>query len=86
MKCGKMKSALRLFSDEEKSIQVGKDLRVKELGAGLYQRKDGRYYARFRSICGKRPEKGFARLADARAWLAEQEYNDAQESSEDNGT
>lgn len=41
MECGKMRSALRLFSDEERSIQMGKDLRGKELGAGLYQRLKG---------------------------------------------
>ena len=37
----KIETALRLFSVEERSIQMGKDLRGKELGAGLHQRKDG---------------------------------------------
>ena len=36
---------------------MGKNLKGKELGPGLSQRKDGRYSARFVTSCGKRIEK-----------------------------
>lgn len=35
---------------------MGKDLRGKELGVGLYQRKDKRYSARYTNQYGKRME------------------------------
>lgn len=50
---------------------MGKNLRGKELGACLSQRKDGRYSARFVTACGKRVEKYFESYQDARKWLAE---------------
>ena len=50
---------------------MGKDLKGKELGRGILQRKDGKYQARFLSICGKRKSKNFNYLQDARKWLAE---------------
>lgn len=56
---------------------MGKDLNGKELGEGLYQRADGRYYARFRIRNGHRLEKGFPKLAEAKAWRAEQMYKEA---------
>ena len=47
---------------------MGKDLKGKELGQGLSQRKDGRYSARI-TISGKRVEKYFAKLQEAKRWL-----------------
>lgn len=55
---------------------MGKDLNRKELGQGLRQRSDGKYIARFQCKSGKRPEKAFEKLTDARAWLNEQKYLD----------
>ena len=50
---------------------MGKNLKGKELGAGISQRKDGRYSARFVTSSGKRIEKYFPMLQDTRKWLAE---------------
>ena len=55
---------------------MGKNLKGKELGAGISQRKDGRYSARFVTSSGKRIEKYFPMLQDARKWLAEAKLND----------
>lgn len=55
---------------------MGKDLKGKELGMGLCQRKDGRYSARFTKKNGVRTEKKFQKLTDAREWLGEQKYLD----------
>jgi len=57
---------------------MGKDLKGKELGMGLSQRKDGRYSARFTKSNGCRIEKYFFKLVDARTWLSEQRYLDSQ--------
>ena len=50
---------------------MGKNLKGKELGRGISQRKDGRYSARFVTAMGKRVEKYFIYAQDARRWLAE---------------
>ena len=55
---------------------MGKDLKGKELGVGLTQRKDGRYSAKLTKKNGQRPEKYFDKLRDAKEWLAEQRYLD----------
>lgn len=55
---------------------MGKDLKGKELGTGLLQRKDGRYSARFRSKSGKRIEKYFDKLTEAKRWLRKAQYDD----------
>lgn len=55
---------------------MGKNLKGKELGAGISRRKDGRYSARFVTSSGKRIEKYFPMLQDARKWLAEAKLND----------
>lgn len=52
---------------------MGKDLKGKELGQGLSQRKDGRYSART-TIYGKRTEKYFRKLQEARQWLTQTLY------------
>ncbi len=55
---------------------MGKSLKGKELGIGITQRKDGRYSAKFKSKSGKRIEKYFEKLAEARKWLSEAKYED----------
>lgn len=55
---------------------MGKSLKGKELGTGITQRKDGRYSAKFKSKSGKRIEKYFNKLAEARKWLSEAKYED----------
>lgn len=56
---------------------MGKDLKGKELGVGLNQRKDGRYQARFTKFNGQRSEKNFVKVTEARSWLNEQRYLDS---------
>lgn len=53
---------------------MGKDLKGKELGVGLCQRKDGRYSARFTRKDGSRVEKNFIKITEAREWLGKQKY------------
>ena len=53
---------------------MAKSLTGKELGKGIGQRKDGLYYARCAIRPGKRLEKCFSSLADARNWQMEQKY------------
>ncbi|MCR5848006.1 MAG: tyrosine-type recombinase/integrase [Lachnospiraceae bacterium] len=48
---------------------MGKDLKNREIGKGLSQRKDGHYSARFLSKTGTRKEKYFDTLVQARNWL-----------------
>ena len=55
---------------------MGKNLKGKEIGKGLSQRKDGRFSARFVTSTGKRVEKYFDTLPDARNWLADAQYAD----------
>ena len=55
---------------------MGKGLDGKELGTGLRQRADGKYVARFKARSGKRPEKAFDKLTEAKRWLNEQRYLD----------
>lgn len=56
---------------------MGKDLKGKELGLGLCQRKDGRYSAKFTKKNGNRSEKTFSKVTEAREWLSEQKYLDS---------
>lgn len=57
---------------------MGKDLHGKELGEGLAQRsKDQRYTARFTTRYGKRITKYFDRVEDAKRWLLNARYADA---------
>lgn len=55
---------------------MGKNLKGKELGKGLSQRKDGKYSARFVTGAGKRLECYFSTLQEAKYWLEEAKYND----------
>lgn len=49
---------------------MGKDLKGKELGEGVLQRKNGKYYARYTDSRGKRCEKYFDKPTDARKFVA----------------
>ncbi len=53
---------------------MGKDQKGRELGPGLSQRKDGYYSARFKAASGKRPEKYFKKLSEAKEWLYKAKY------------
>lgn len=55
---------------------MGKNLRGKECGKGISQRKDGKYTARFTGKDGSRREKHFKTLPEARSWLADAQYED----------
>ena len=55
---------------------MGKNLKGKECGKGISQRKDGLYCARFVDKCRKRHEKYFSSIPEARNWLDEARYAD----------
>ena len=55
---------------------MGKNLKGKECGKGICQRKDGYYTARFVSKSGKRVEQYFPTLPEARNWLETARYED----------
>lgn len=50
---------------------MGKNLKGKECGKGISQRKDGRYSARFVTATGKRLERYFETLPEAKNWINE---------------
>lgn len=53
---------------------MGKDLKGKEIGKGLDQLKNGSYRARINDRFGKRIERRFDYLAEAKKWMAEARY------------
>ena len=53
---------------------MGKDLKGKDLGAGISQQKNGLYRARFVDRFGNRKEKRFKKLQECRKWLADAVY------------
>lgn len=54
---------------------MGKDLKSKELGVGICQRKDGLYTARFVSRrTGKSIQKYFPKLQECRKWYADAKF------------
>lgn len=55
---------------------MGKDLKGKELGVGISQRKDGLYTARFTNKIGKRKQQYFKKLQECRQWLADAQFED----------
>lgn len=55
---------------------MGKNLKGRECGKGICQRKDGKYAARFIGQNGKRQERHFDTLPEARNWLADSQYED----------
>ena len=58
---------------------MGKNIKGKEIGKGLLQLPDGKYCARFVNKFGKRQEKRFKNLPEARNWLLDAKYNDTHE-------
>ena len=58
---------------------MGKNLKGKECGKGICQRKDGLYCARFVDKSGKRHEKYFFFFLEARNWIEEAKYADKHE-------
>jgi integrase len=58
---------------------MGKNLKGKECGKGICQRKDGLYSARFINQQGKRTVKCFSSLPEARNWLEDAKYADKHE-------
>ena len=55
---------------------MGKNLKGKECGKGICQRKDGLYTARFVNKHGVRQEKFFSTIPEARNWLDDARYAD----------
>ncbi len=55
---------------------MGKNLKGKDCGKGIYQRKDGLYSARFVDKTGKRHEKYFGTVPEARNWIEEAKFAD----------
>ena len=55
---------------------MGKNLKGKDCGKGIYQRKDGLYSARFVDKAGKRHEKYLQTLPEARNWIEDAKYAD----------
>ena len=55
---------------------MGKNLKGRECGKGICQRKDGKYAARYTSKNGSRKEKHFDTLPEARNWLADVQYEE----------
>lgn len=55
---------------------MGKDLRGKEIGEGIYQQPNGTYCARFVDKYGKRKSKRSKKLQEVRQWIADATYID----------
>ena len=53
---------------------MGKDLRGKEIGEGIYQQTNGTYCARFVDRFGKRRTKRSKKLQEVKQWLADATY------------
>ena len=68
-----------LFSLAWKEYIMGKNLKGKECGKGIYQRKDGLYHARFVDKSGKRHEKYFQTVPEAKNWIEEARFADQHE-------
>ena len=58
---------------------MGKNLKGKEIGKGICQRKDGLYVARFVNRYGNRTTKCFPTIPEAKNWLSEAKYADSHE-------
>ena len=56
--------------------EMGKNLKGKECGKGICQRKEGKFSARYSAKNGARREKHFDTLPEARNWLADAQYED----------
>lgn len=64
------------FSNEKEVKLMGKNLRGEEIGKGICQRKDGLYCARYVNKLGKRKDKYFKTVQEARNWLDDAKYED----------
>lgn len=60
----------------ERRSNMGKNLKARELGVGLSQRKDGLYSARLTLKNGRRIERYFSTLKEAKSWLQDAKYED----------
>ena len=60
----------------ERSRQMGKNLKGKECGKGICQRKDGLYSARFLDRFGNRKVRYFGSVVEAKNWLEDARYED----------
>ena len=56
---------------------MGKDLKGRDLGVGIYQHQDGLYSARYTNKLGKRKEKYFKKLQECRQWIADARFIDS---------
>lgn len=64
------------FHQRKGVLSMGKHLKGKECGKALSQRKDKKYSPRYVTRLGKRIEKYFGTLPEARNWLADVRYED----------
>lgn len=64
---------------------MGKDIKGKELGVGISQRKDGLYSGRFVDKYGKRRQRYFKKLQECRQWIADATYQDEHSNIENIG-
>ncbi len=55
---------------------MGKNLKGKDCGKGIYQKKNGLYSARFVDRSGQRHEKYFQTIPEAKRWMEESKYAD----------
>lgn len=55
---------------------MGKDIKGKELGVGISQRRDGLYSGRFVDKNGNRQQRYFKKLQECRQWIADATYQD----------
>ena len=53
---------------------MGKDLKGKEIGDGIYQQPNGTYCARFVDKFGQRKSKRSKKLQEVRQWIADASY------------
>lgn len=71
----KYESVLDSFSCViRREFKMGKNLKGKECGKGICQRKDGKYTARYTAQNGSRREMHFNTLPEARNCLADEQY------------
>ncbi len=67
------------FAIVERSSSWKNNLKGKDCGKGIHQRKDGLYSARFVDKTGKPHEKHFQTVPEARNWIEEANYADKHE-------
>lgn len=65
---------------------MGKNLAGKEIGKGIVQRKNTKYYARTKLKSGKTIGKEFTNLKEAKQWLVDAKYEDTHSMYECNDT